>query len=183
MKALLIFLLLLSGWPSQAQTRPPQVFTTPPKTVSVFLKQENKPDLEIRGKAAFTLTAAHDDDTLTGTFIYALPDDARQAIAKLANQPLSEIPAQLTKAEVKATFQKGSSCPWLRWEMNPETLAINGIQLRLKPVVLDVPDTRDYLSGLICHWARQFNVNRQRRGIVAAINRALNGEERDSDDK
>lgn len=174
---LFAFPFLLSGWLGQAQTRQPIVFTTPPKAMSVFLEQPDKTVLEIRGKAALTVTAANNDDTITGTFVYALPDEARQTLAKLANQPLSSIPALLAKKEVKATFQKDSSCPWLRWAMNPETLEINGIRLRIKPVMLDVPETRDYLGQLFCHWARQINVNRQRRGIIAAINRALTGEE------
>ena len=179
MKPNLLFALplLFPALLSQAQTRQPIVFTTPPKAVSVFLEQPDKPALEIRGKAALTVTAANSDDTITGTFVYALPDEARQTLAKLANQPLSSIPALLAKKEVSATFQKDSACPWLRWEVNPEVLEIAGIRLRLKPVVLDVPETRDYLGQLFCHWARQINVNRQRRGIIAAINRALTGEE------
>lgn len=174
----LLFLLLLpAGLGSSAQTRQPITYTTPPKAVSVFLEQSDKPALEIRGKAALTVTAANSDDTITGTFVYALSDEARQTISKLANQPLSSIPTLLAKKEVKVTFQKDSSCPWLRWEMNPAALEINGIRLSIKPVVLDVPETRDYLGQLFCHWARQINVNRQRRGIIAAINRALTGEE------
>lgn len=170
--------LLLPFLPTgQAQTRQPIAFTTPSKIVAVFLEQPDKPTLEIRGKAALTVTAATNDDTLIGTFVYALPDEARQTLASLANQPLNSIPALLSKKEVKATFLKGSACPWLRWEMNPETLEIKGIHLHIKPVVLDVPETQDYLSQLFCHWARQINVNRQRRGIIAAINRALTGEE------
>ncbi len=174
---LFAFPLLFSGLLGQPQTRQPSVFTTPPKAVSVFLEQPDKPALEIHGKAALTVTAANSDDTLTGTFVYALPDEARQTLAKLAQQPLSNIPALLAKKAVSARFQKDSACPWLRWEMNPETLEIAGLRLRLKPVVLEAPETRDYLGQLFCHWARQINVNRQRRGIIAAINRALTGEE------
>lgn len=177
LKLLFAFPLLLSGLLSQAQTRQPTVYTTPPKAISVFLDQLDKPGVEIRGKAALIVTAANSDDTVTGTFVFALPDEARQALAKLTDQPLSSVPTLLAKKEVTATFQKDSACPWLRWEMNPAMLEINGIRLRIKPVVLDVPESRDYLSQLICHWARQINVNRQRRGIIAAINRALIGEE------
>jgi hypothetical protein len=173
---LLFALLLPTELHSSTQTRPPITYTTPPKAISAFLEQSDKPALEIRGKAALLVTTANSDDTITGTFVYALPDEARQTLARLAHQPLSNIPTLLAKKEVKATFQKESSCPWLRWEMNPEALEINGIRLRIKPVVLDVPETRDYLGQLFCHWARQINVNRQRRGIIAAINRALIGE-------
>ncbi|MBI1761662.1 MAG: hypothetical protein HYR56_09530 [Acidobacteria bacterium] len=173
----LAFTLLLYGLLSPAQTRPPSAFTTPPKTVAVYVQQPDKPALEIHGKAALTVTAANPDDTVTGTFIYALSDEARQILAKLANQPLNDIPALLTKKDVRASFQKNSACPWLRWELDPATLDIKGLQLRLKPVVLELPETREYLNQLFCNWARQINVNRQRRGIIAAINRALTGDE------
>jgi hypothetical protein len=176
--ALAALLLCLPGQPSiNAQGRKPQTFTTPPKAVTAYLSQSGQADYEIRGQAAFSVTAANNDDTLTGTFVYTLPDAARQKIATLAARPLDQIPALLAKKEVKATFQKETACPLLHWEVAPEELEIVGIKIHFKTVVLDVPETRDYLTQLFCHWARQINVNRQRRGLIAAVNRALNGDE------
>lgn len=181
--------LLLVGIFSQlpvayTQTRPPLVYTTPPQTVPASLRLEPKQSasnqpaaIEINGKAAFTITAAQLDDTLTGTFIYMLSVEDRQKLASTTNQTLSQIPALLTKKDVKAAFQKETSCPWLRLKLNPATLEMNGLAIHLNMVTLEVPETRDYLGQLICHWARQINVNRQRRGIIAAINRALNEEQ------
>jgi len=169
--------LCLPGQPftTNAQARKPQTFTTPPKAVTAYLPQSG--DYEIRGQAAFSVTAANSDDTLTGTFVYTLPDAARQKIATLAERPLDKIPALLAKKTVKATFQKETGCPLLHWELVTEELEIVGVKLHFKKVVLDVPETRDYLTQLFCHWARQINVNRQRRGLIAAVNRALNGDE------
>jgi hypothetical protein len=162
---------------SQAQPRKPIVYTTPTQSVTAYLKRANQPDLPVRGQAALTITAAQLDDTLTGTFVFDLSAESRKQLAELLDQPLQTFPALLTQKGLKAVFQKETACPWLRFELNPESLEINGQQLHFNPVVLEVPESRAYLGQLICHWARQINVNRQRRGIIAAINRALNGEE------
>jgi hypothetical protein len=177
--ALATLLLCLPGqFPAtNAQVRKPQTFTTPAKAVTAYLLQSGQAPYEIRGQAAFTVTAANSDDTLTGTFVYTLPDAARQKIATLAAQPLNQIPALLAQKEVRATFQKETGCPLLHWELAPEELEIVGVKIHFKRVVLDVPETRDHLTQLFCHWARQISVNRQRRGLIAAVNRALNGDE------
>jgi hypothetical protein len=173
---------LLCGLPgqlsaTQTPARKPQIFTTPAKAVTAYLSQNGQPDYEIHGQAAFTVTAANSDDTLTGKFVYALPDEARQKIAALTNRPFNQIPALLAKPEVKAAFQKESACPLLQWELAPVELEIVSVKLHFKRVVLDVPETREHLTQLFCHWARQINVNRQRRGLIAALNRALKGDE------
>ena len=162
---------------SLAQDRKPLVYTTPAQPVTAYLKQPNQPDWPVPGQAALTITAARNDDTLTGTFVFALTEDARAKLAEHTHQPLSAIPALLSKQEITASFQKETACPWLRFELNPEVLEINSLSLHFKPVVLEVAEARTYLGQLLCHWARQINVNRQRRGIIAAINRALRGEE------
>ncbi len=177
--ALVTLLLCLPGQlpATNAQARKPQTFTTPPKPVTAYLPQSGQADYEIRGQAAFSVTAANGDDTLTGTFVYTLPDAARQKIATLAARPLNQIPALLSKKGVKATFQKETGCPLLHWELAPEELEIVGVKIHFKKVALDVPETREQLTQLFCHWARQINVKRQRRGLIAAVNRALNGDE------
>jgi hypothetical protein len=159
------------------QTRKPLIYKTPAQPITAYLKRPNQPDVALRGQAALTVTAAHLDDTLTGTFVFALSEEARKQLAELINRPLSAIPKLLAKREIKAVFQQETACPWLRLELNLERLEILDQQLHFKPVVLEVPEKRDYLGQLFCHWARQINVNRQRRGIIAAINRALHGEE------
>ena len=160
-----------------SQARKPQTFTTPPKAVTAYLPQSGQADYEIRGQAAFTVTAANSDDTLTGTFVYALPDEARQKIAALAQKPLAQVPALLAKPAVRATFQKETACPLLHWELTPAELETLGVKIHFKQVMLDVPESHAYLNQLFCHWARQINVNRQRRGLIAALNRALQGDE------
>jgi hypothetical protein len=162
---------------SYAQTRKPVIFTTPAQPLTAYLKQVNHPDLPLHGQAALTLAAARTDDTLLGTFVFALTEDSRKQLAESTHQPLSAIPALLSKKAVTAVFQKNTACPWLRLELNPAVLEVSNLQLYFKPIVLEVPETRTYLGQLLCHWVRQINVNRQRRGIIAAINRALSGEE------
>lgn len=177
-------LCLLAQIPAtNAQARKPQTFTTPAKAVTAYLPQSGQADYEIRGQAAFSVTAANSDDTLTGTFVYTLPDAARQKLAALAARPLNQIPALLSKKGVKATFLKETACPLLHWELAPEELEIVGVKIHFKKLVLDVPETREHLNQLFCHWARQINVNRQRRGLIAAVNRALSGDEETEESK
>lgn len=172
-----LLLLLLLFAPQQAQPRKPIVYTTPPQTLGAVLKQANQPDYEVRGMATFTLTSTAADDSLTGTLVYSLQEPARQQLAQWLKRPLNQVPATLTRANVKAVFAKGSACPWLKLEMNPVVLEGTELQLQLKTTTLAVPESRDYLGQLLCNLARQVNTNRQRRGIIAALNRALQGEE------
>lgn len=180
-KQILLGLCLFGAFSSpqnnHAQTQKPVVFTTPAQPVTTYLIQPNQPDFAVRGQAALTLTAAKPDDTMVGTFVFALPEDVRKQLAEHTHQPLTAVPALLSKKEVTATFQKNTSCPWLRLELNPEVLENNSLQFHFKPVVLEIPESRTYVGQLLCHWVRQINVNRQRRGIIAAINRALTGDE------
>jgi hypothetical protein len=186
MKTLTLFLsslFVLAQPVALSQTRKPLSYTTPPKPAQARLKVSESEDFAVPGRAAFTVAAALDDDTLTGTFVYELPAAAREKLATLTGKPLELIPALLAKKEVRARFQKDSACPLIHWECAPELIEVFSAQLRFAAVVLDVPETPEYLPQLFCNWARQINVQRQRRGIIAAINRALQGEEAEAPER
>jgi hypothetical protein len=44
-------------------------------------------------------------------------------------------------------------------------------------MVLDIHETPEQMNQLFCSWTRQINAKRQRRGIIAAINRLIQPEE------
>ncbi|MDX2031469.1 MAG: hypothetical protein SF339_12410 [Blastocatellia bacterium] len=164
-----------------APVAPPTVYTTPPAMVIGKLPREvpgtgKKPTAEIKGSATFTVTAANDNDTVTGIFVYALPDEARQRLAQFTGKPLTEIPASVTLKEIIAGFQKGTGCPIVHLEIPDLEMDVAGAAVKFNRVVLNVPETTEEMTKLFCTWARQINVKRQRRGVIAAMNRLIAGE-------
>ncbi len=172
---------------SQAQTnnpaspapaiRKPLTIASLPKLAPVKLKDAEGKEIELHGQLAFAVTQANEDDTLTGWMLYLLPDEQRERLAKHSGQPLKNIPPYLMKTEVAGTWVKGASCPFLRMESGAVEFEILGGKIHFTSVALEFKETPDYLPQLFCHWTRQLNARKQRRSIIAAINRALKGEE------
>ncbi len=171
--------------PAYAQTpaTKPQVYTTAPKTVISRFKIGETEDT-VRGMATLMVTTANENDTITGTLVLNLKDDQRQKLAQASKQPLQAIPITFIRKEVTAVFQSGTACPTLRLELAslemPFTLTvsagISGGQFSFGRLVLEIQETPAEMTQLFCNWSRQINVKRQRRGIIAAINRLLAGE-------
>jgi len=166
-----------SGAQSNAQSAKPVIYTTAPKLAIAKLKSDESNVYDARGKAAFTVTAANDNDTVTGTLVYTIPDEARQKIAQLSAKPLAAIPASVTKKDVVAGFQSGTACPVVILEIGATELELAGMKLRFNRITLDVIETADQVPQHFCAWTRQINAKRQRRGIIASLNRLLTGEQ------
>jgi hypothetical protein len=182
--AFVFICLLIGGWVAlgamaSTQTKP-IVFTTTPKPVSASLQLSDGSSFAIRGRASLTVTTANEDDTLTGTLVYTLPDDTRQKIARTTGKTLKDIPSSATLKAVSANFRHGTACPLVRLEVSVKDAEINaawGAKLRFDHVVLDIHETPEQMNQLVCSWTRQINAKRQRRGIIAAINRLILPEE------
>jgi len=171
----------------QQQKKKPETISTPAKLVVTKLKVSEGEAYEVRGKAVFTLAAANSDDTVAGTLVYTIPDEARQKIAQITGKPLSAIPASVTAKDVVAEFQKATACPTVHLEFKPMDVDIAGVKNHFNRFVLDIDEkqpgaskgTQD-LATLFCVWTRQINAGQQRRGIIRTMNQILNGEEEDS---
>ena len=178
---LCLWLALLAGSAALAQTpapvRKPLTIATPPKPLPVKWQGADGQDLELRGQLVFSVTRANDDDTLTGWMLYLLPDDQRARLAKHTGQPLKNIPPYLMQTNVAATWAKDTSCPSARIESGELVFEILSGKIHFNRVTLAFAETPDYLPQLFCHWTRQLNTKRQRRSLIAAINRALTGDE------
>lgn len=157
---------------AQLQTTP-IVFTTVPKLVIGHLQSGPGTDFAVHGRASLTVTAANDNDTLTGTLVYTLPDDARQKIAQLSGKVLKDIPSNISVKNATASFQRGTACPLLKVEVLLKDADIAGTKLFFDRVSLDIHETPDQINQLFCNWTRQINARRQRQGIIAAINRLI----------
>lgn len=157
---------------AQVQTNP-IVFTTVPSLVIGHLQPGSGTGFPVRGRASLTVTAAHDNDTLVGTLVYALPDDARQKIAQLSEKALKDIPSNISVKNVTASFQRGTACPLLKVDVLLKEADVAGTKLLFDRVSLDIHETPNQINQLFCNWTRQINARRQRQGIIAAINRLI----------
>lgn len=180
--------LLGAGLVAQAQTPQvipkPTVYTTAPKMVIVKLKNGDQDVYDVRGKLTFTIVGANTDDTIAGTVTYTLPDDARQKIAAQVGKPLNTVPSTITRKDVIATFQKATAPPLIHLELSPMEVDAAGAKLRFNRVALDVTAregnvsqyTSEEIEALFTVWAKQILNGRSRRGVIARMNRAINGE-------
>src|SRR5215813_11852212 len=142
---------------------PQVVYTTPPKMSVAKLKLGESEAREVRGNVTFTLTAANYNDTVVGTLIFIIPEEARKKIAEASGEPLTSIPAYVLRKDVTAGFRKGTSCPMISLEIGATELDVAGMKLSIDRVVVNVIETREEVPQLFCVWTRQINANRQRR--------------------
>ena len=161
-----------------ADTRqaPQVVYTTPPKTSVAKFKLGESEAREVRGKVTFTLTAAHYDDTVVGTLVFTIPEEARKKMAETSGEPLTSIPAIVTQKDVALGFRKGTSCPVVSLEIGATEMDVAGAKLSFDRVVVNVIETHEEVPQHFCVWTRQINANRHRRGIIASLNRLITAE-------
>lgn len=163
---------LASNVAARAQTKP-VVFTTTPKPVIARLQSKDGSNVGIQGRASLTVRAANDNDTLTGTLVYALPDDARLKIAQAAGKSLNDITSAIAVKDVSASFRRGTACPLVRLEVSVKEAETGGVKLHFDRVALEIQETPEQMNQLFCTWTRQINAKRQRLGVIAAINRLI----------
>ncbi len=121
----------------------------------------------------FTLAEANYDDTVAGTLVFTIPEEARKKIAEGAGAPPTSIPASVTRKDVIAGFQKGTSCPMVNIEIGAMELDVAGAKLSFDRVVVSVVETPEAVPQHFCLWTRQINANRKRRGVIASLNRLI----------
>lgn len=166
------------------QARPPTVYTTPVKVVSGWFRigKETSSDaplklaLKIEGRATYTLTAASDDDSLTGTFTISLLPQSKQSLADTVRVKLAEIPDSFSRTGTVAKFVKSTSCPSIELDFPEFVIDVKGGHLSLSGKLLRIPETADKLVQQLCFWTRQINVKRERLGIIRSINRMIEGD-------
>lgn len=178
-------LLGLSVVANAQQATPKAVaFTTAQKLVIAKLKSGEADAYDVRGKVAFTVTAANSDDTVAGTLTYTIPEDARQKIASMSGKALNTVPPSITRKDVIASFQKATEPPVLHLEITGMDVDVAGVKMRFNRIVLDInardSHPQDYsvqeMEALFTVWARQILNGRSRRGIIARMNKVINGE-------
>src|SRR5882672_7720364 len=162
---------------AEARQSPQIVYTTPAKTSVAKLKIGESEACEVRGKVAFTITAANYDDTMVGTLVFAIPEDSRKKIAEVSGEPLTSIPASVARKDVVAGFRKGTSCPIVSIEIGATELDLAGVKLSFNRVVVNVIENTEEVPRHFCVWTRQINANRPHRGVIASLNRLITVEQ------
>ena len=119
------------------------------------------------------LTAANNDDTLTGTLIFTISNEGRKKIAQASGKWLNSIPASVTQKGVVAGFRRGAACPVVNLEIGAMELDVAGVKLSFNRIVLEVIETSGEVPQHICAWTRQINTGRPRRGVIASLNRLI----------
>src|SRR5262245_6942611 len=107
----------------------PVVYSTVAKLTVAKLKTGETDVYDVRGKITFTVTAANSDDTVAGTMVYTIPDDARQKIASMTSKPLNSVPSSITRKDVIAGFQKATAPPIIHLEINPIDIDVVGANM------------------------------------------------------
>ncbi len=165
------------GISAQAQAKKPKPYTTAAKMVVTKLKVSDGESFDVRGKATFTLTAANNDDSLAGTIIYTLPEDARAKIAQITGKPVAQIPATITQTDVVGQFQKLTECPVVNIDFPAMDLMVHGAKIHFNRFVMSMKEGEHEVSIYICTIARQISKGLPRRGPIRRVNEILNGEE------
>jgi hypothetical protein len=158
---------------ADARQAPMVVYTTPPKLSVAKLKLGESEAHEVRGNVTFTITAANYNDTVVGTLVFTIPEEARKKMAEASGEPLTSIPASVAQKDVTAGFRKGTSCPVVSLEIGATEFDVAGAKLSFDRVVVNVTETPEEVPQHFCVWARQINANRQRRGVIASLNRLI----------
>jgi hypothetical protein len=167
-------------------TPKPVVFTTAPKLTVAKLKISETEVYDVRGKITYTITAANSDDTVAGAINYTIPDEARQKIAALTGKPLSGVPSSVSRKDVVAGFQKATAPPIIHLEVSPMDVDVAGAKMHFNRIVLDINAreggtvskfSNEEMEALFTKWAQQILAGRARRGVIAAMNRRIAGED------
>lgn len=136
---------------------------------------ESGPDrgTTITGRAVLIITAANEDDTMTGRIQIQFDEATRELLARQDKTAQESIPATVTIDPVSMVFRKGTSCPDIRIEARNLRMETGPKMIRINDLTFRLIETPDPLIQLFCALARQINVDRHRHGIIRAINRTL----------
>lgn len=174
-------LLLLFAAFAAAQTLPPQrpqTISTAAKLFKATIKSDGRTARSVQGAVAFVITEARPDNTVAGTLVYNLPDEARRTIAESTGKPLADIPASVAQPNLVIAFEKNAACPELGLDFPAMELPVAGATLQFNRFKLHLIETPLELPRLFCVWTRQVNANHENRlGVLRRINRLLKGDE------
>jgi hypothetical protein len=162
--------------PGATPGRTPIFYTTPPKISRARAILDPLTEIRVDGQTIFTVTRANDDDTITGTLNFALDTESRTKLAEALKKRGATLPATFTMTGAVAHFQKGTACPIAHLEIEPLVIDSAAIKLNLPRLSLTIVEGKDEITPQLCFLARQIGTGRMRRGVIAALNRMIQGD-------
>ena len=162
--------------PGTTPGRSPIFYTTPPKLVRARAILDPLTEIRVNGQTVYTITRANDDDTITGTLSFALDTESRTKLGEALKKRSATLPAIFTRTGAIAHFQKGTACPVAHLEIEPLVIDSAAIKLSLPRLSLTILEGKDEITPQLCFWARQIGTGRMRRGVIAALNRMIQGD-------
>jgi hypothetical protein len=162
--------------PGTTPGRSPIFYTTPPKLSRARAILDPLTEIRVTGQTVFTITRANDDDTITGTLNFALDTESRTKLGEALKKRSATLPATFTMTGAIAHFQKGTACPVAHLEIEPLVIDSASIKLSLPRLSLTILEGKDEITPQLCFWARQIGRGRMRRGVIAALNRMIQGD-------
>ena len=162
--------------PGTTPGRSPIFYTTPPKLSRAIAILDPLTEIRVNGQTVYTITRANDDDTITGTLSFALDTESRTKLGEALKKRSATLPATFTRTGAIAHFQKGTACPVAHLEIEPLVIDSAAIKLSLPRLSLTILEGKDEITPQLCFWARQIGTGRMRRGVIAALNRMIQGD-------
>jgi hypothetical protein len=163
-------MILPSGW--LVEGRSTEV-STPDGTGFTILPQQTVWRVRgqvITGQVALTLLEANpEDDTLRVNLRVSEVRSSRDDSSTGQSERVSPTFAQ----EVRAHWQKGTSCPTLQLRIPAVELPTENAPLPIPSFLVRIEETGMEVPQLLCSWTRQINAGRSRLGILRALNRSL----------
>lgn len=173
------FLFFASLVLAQEKAKKPPIVLTESKLLISQLPLNEKTSIEITGKAGFRITAYNSDDSLAGILTFTISADSKQRIAQAMNKREEDISNTIVQDGIVANFAKETECPTIHLVFPGMELALSGKKLRFDRFVLDLKETDEPISQILCIAARRISrgYNLGGRGPARRINEILNGEE------
>lgn len=142
--------------------------STIPKKIVARLGDNGKGKIEISGILTFTLARVSYDDSLQGTVSYELAEESRQRIAQFTGQLVTAVPPNVSAKDVILYPEKHTVCPQVHLEYERTVfkslprieMEIVGAKAHFDNFVLDINETEQELSELLCLWLKRINNGR-----------------------
>ena len=140
-------------------------YTTAPQKVEWRMGRQ-----AITGQVTLTILEANpEDDTLRASLRLA---SVRGSRSNSPSDLWEKAPGPFV-LEVRASWQKGTSCPSLVLRIPALELPAESGPRSLPAFALKVEETEAEIPQLLCSWTRQINAGRSRLGILRALNHIL----------
>lgn len=166
------FLFFISVSAQEKISAKPQTLTT--ERSKIIGKIERK-EIAVEGQANFKLTACNSDGSLVGILTFEPTEKSRRKIGDITTQAPEKFPTRIIQKDVIAELANDTECPVLKLELEKVKLKIFDEEIAFAKFSLNLKETKQELSLVICALARGLNHGRGIRGLPRRCNEFING--------